>query len=47
MACRMMNLMTGAFAKLPDGHLAFGGVNGVNVFDPAEVLVRGYHLVFL
>ncbi len=33
---------TGAFAKLPNGNLAFGGVNGVNVFDPAEVLVSGY-----
>ncbi|MEP7377308.1 MAG: ATP-binding protein [Chitinophagaceae bacterium] len=33
---------TGAFAKLANGDLAFGGVNGVNVFDPAEVLVTGY-----
>ncbi|HEY0680434.1 MAG TPA: ATP-binding protein [Chitinophagaceae bacterium] len=29
---------TGAFAKLPDGTLAFGGVNGLNVFNPATVL---------
>lgn len=29
---------TGAYAKLPNGHLAFGGVNGLNVFDPKEIL---------
>jgi signal transduction histidine kinase/DNA-binding response OmpR family regulator/ligand-binding sensor domain-containing protein len=29
---------TGAYAKLPDGRLAFGGVNGYNVFDPSAVL---------
>ena len=25
---------TGAYARLPNGQLAFGGVNGLNVFDP-------------
>ncbi len=29
---------TGAYARLPNGHLAFGGVNGLNVFDPKEIL---------
>ncbi|MDF1695127.1 MAG: ATP-binding protein [Saprospiraceae bacterium] len=29
---------TGAYAKIPDGRLAFGGINGYNVFDPKEVL---------
>ncbi|MBP6238697.1 MAG: response regulator [Saprospiraceae bacterium] len=29
---------TGAFAKLPNGNLAFGGVNGLNVFNPKSVL---------
>lgn len=29
---------TGAYAKLPNGNLAFGGVNGLNVFDPAAIL---------
>ncbi len=33
---------TGAFAKLPDGTLAFGGVNGLNIFDPKEILVEGF-----
>ena len=33
---------TNAFAKLPDGRLAFGGVNGLNIFNPAEVLSEGY-----
>jgi signal transduction histidine kinase/DNA-binding response OmpR family regulator/ligand-binding sensor domain-containing protein len=30
---------TGAFTKMPDGRLAFGGVNGLNIFDPKEILV--------
>ena len=30
---------TGAFAKMPDGRLAFGGVNGLNIFDPKAILV--------
>lgn len=29
---------TGAFAKLPNGNLAFGGVNGLNIFNPKSVL---------
>lgn len=33
---------TGAFAKLRDGKLAFGGVNGINVFNPKEVLKSGF-----
>jgi len=33
---------TGAFAKLPNGNLAFGGVNGLNIFDPKEILVPGF-----
>ncbi len=33
---------TGAYAKLANGDLAFGGVNGVNIFNPAEVLVAGF-----
>lgn len=30
---------TDAYAKLPNGHLAFGGINGLNVFDPMEILI--------
>ncbi|MBP9747062.1 MAG: response regulator, partial [Saprospiraceae bacterium] len=30
---------TDAYAKLPNGHLAFGGINGLNVFDPKEILI--------
>ncbi len=30
---------TDAYAKLPNGHLAFGGINGINVFDPKEILI--------
>jgi len=33
---------TGAFAKLPNGNLAFGGVNGLNIFNPATVLQSGF-----
>lgn len=33
---------TDAFAKLSDGRLAFGGVNGLNIFNPAEVLSEGF-----
>jgi signal transduction histidine kinase/DNA-binding response OmpR family regulator/ligand-binding sensor domain-containing protein len=33
---------TGSYAKLPNGRLAFGGVNGLNIFDPKEVLVPGF-----
>lgn len=30
---------TGAYVKLADGRLAFGGVNGLNIFDPKEILI--------
>ncbi|NCU04853.1 MAG: response regulator, partial [Chitinophagaceae bacterium] len=33
---------TGAYAKLPNGDLAFGGVNGLNIFNPATVLQSGF-----
>lgn len=33
---------TGAFAKLPDGLLAFGGVNGINIFNPKSVLAASF-----
>jgi len=33
---------TGAYAKLANGDLAFGGVNGLNIFNPAQVLLAGY-----
>ncbi|MBA2761148.1 MAG: response regulator [Segetibacter sp.] len=29
---------TGAYAKLPNGDLAFGGVNGLNIFNPKKIL---------
>ena len=29
---------TGAYAKLSNGNLAFGGVNGLNIFNPKEIL---------
>jgi signal transduction histidine kinase/CheY-like chemotaxis protein/AraC-like DNA-binding protein len=33
---------TGAYVKLPDGRLLFGGINGYNVFDPKEILTDSY-----
>ena len=33
---------TNAIAKLSNGNLAFGGVNGINVFDPQKVLTSSY-----
>jgi signal transduction histidine kinase/DNA-binding response OmpR family regulator/ligand-binding sensor domain-containing protein len=33
---------TGAYARLPNGNLAFGGVNGLNVFNPKEILTAGF-----
>ena len=33
---------TGAYARLNNGDLAFGGVNGLNIFKPAEALAAGY-----
>ncbi len=29
---------TGAYKKLSNGNLAFGGLNGLNIFDPKEIL---------
>lgn len=34
---------TGAYAALGNGRLAFGGVNGLNIFDPKEILVQGFN----
>ena len=34
--------LTGASASLPNGKLAFGGVNGINIFGPADVLTTGF-----
>lgn len=33
---------TAAYAKLPNGNLAFGGVNGLNIFNPKEILMPGF-----
>jgi signal transduction histidine kinase/DNA-binding response OmpR family regulator len=33
---------TGALAKFPNGRLAFGGVNGLNVFEPVAMLNQDY-----
>jgi signal transduction histidine kinase/DNA-binding response OmpR family regulator/ligand-binding sensor domain-containing protein len=33
---------TGAYAKLANGDLAFGGVKGLNVFNPGTVLQNGF-----
>jgi len=33
---------THAYTKLDNGYLAFGGVNGLNIFDPAVVLRKGF-----
>ncbi|MEP6749961.1 MAG: ATP-binding protein, partial [Bacteroidota bacterium] len=33
---------TGAYAKLSNGNLAFGGVNGLNIFNPKEILATKY-----
>lgn len=33
---------TNALAKLSNGKLAFGGINGVNIFDPQKVLSSGF-----
>jgi signal transduction histidine kinase/DNA-binding response OmpR family regulator/ligand-binding sensor domain-containing protein len=39
---------TGAYTKLPDGQLVFGGVNGLNIFNPSEVLAAGFQpLVYI
>ncbi len=33
---------TGAYARLANGFLAFGGVNGLNIFDPGKVLMDSF-----
>ncbi|PZQ98448.1 MAG: hybrid sensor histidine kinase/response regulator, partial [Flavobacterium psychrophilum] len=33
---------TNALAKLSNGNLAFGGINGINIFDPQKVLSSGF-----
>ncbi|MEP6948517.1 MAG: ATP-binding protein [Ginsengibacter sp.] len=33
---------TGAYEKLGNGRLAFGGVNGLNIFSPKEILKAGF-----
>jgi signal transduction histidine kinase/CheY-like chemotaxis protein/AraC-like DNA-binding protein/ligand-binding sensor domain-containing protein len=33
---------TNAFKTLSDGKLAFGGVNGINIFDPQQILIEEY-----
>lgn len=33
---------TNALAKLSNGKLAFGGINGLNIFDPQKVLSSGF-----
>lgn len=34
---------TWAYAKLPNGNLAFGGVNGINIFNPKEILLDSFN----
>ncbi|MBK9017352.1 MAG: hypothetical protein IPM82_26700 [Saprospiraceae bacterium] len=41
--CREEEFNTGAYAKMPDGKLMFGGVNGYNVFDPKDLLTTEFH----
>ncbi|MEO8771032.1 MAG: ATP-binding protein [Ferruginibacter sp.] len=33
---------TGSYTKLPNGDLAFGGVNGMNIFNPKEILATNF-----
>jgi signal transduction histidine kinase/CheY-like chemotaxis protein/AraC-like DNA-binding protein/ligand-binding sensor domain-containing protein len=33
---------TWAYAKMPNGDLAFGGVNGLNIFNPKKILVDSF-----
>lgn len=35
---------TNAYAKLFNGQLAFGGVNGLTIFDPVSVLTDSFHM---
>lgn len=34
---------TNAYAKLPNGMLAFGGINGLNVFEPGKILLDTFN----
>lgn len=33
---------TNAYKKMPNGNLAFGGVNGLNIFNSKEILAKNY-----
>ena len=33
---------TNAYKKMPNGDLALGGVNGLNIFNPKEILAKNY-----
>ena len=33
---------TNAYRKMPNGNLAFGGVNGLNIFNPQQILAKNY-----
>lgn len=33
---------TNAYKKMPNGNLAFGGVNGLNIFNPKEILAKNF-----
>lgn len=33
---------TNAYRKMPNGNLAFGGVNGLNIFNAKEILAKNY-----
>lgn len=33
---------TNAYVKLKNGNLAFGGINGLNIFEPKEILAQQY-----
>ena len=37
---------TNAFAKLTNGNLAFGGVNGLNIFNPQKVLSSNFTPIY-
>lgn len=37
-----MEFNTGEYAKLHDGRLYFGGINGINIFNPSEVRFSNY-----
>lgn len=34
---------TNAYRKMPNGNLTFGGVNGLNIFNPKEILAKNYN----